>query len=121
VSFSPYREPIKSAILTALEHKRTKCKRLIKHHVSEHTENDSNDMLDHQRTLRLNPLTRCCSIRNTILAPGLTFDFNLAKTTKFNPIHDLLDPERLGIAGYSMGATAVSVVQGETDWQGTLL
>jgi pimeloyl-ACP methyl ester carboxylesterase len=53
-------------------------------------------------------------------APGPTFDFNLAKTTKFNPIHDLLDLERLGIAGHSMGATAVSVVQGETDWQGTM-
>jgi hypothetical protein len=47
-------------------------------------------------------------------------DFNQAATTAFNPIHELLDPDRLGIAGHSLGATAVSVVQGETDWKGTM-
>jgi hypothetical protein len=29
----------------------------------------------------------------------------------FNPIHDVLDPDRLGIAGHSLGATGVSTVQ----------
>ncbi|MTT51771.1 hypothetical protein F1529_04645 [Alcanivorax sp. VBW004] len=53
-------------------------------------------------------------------APGPRSDLNLAKTTEYNPIHELLDPERLGIAGHSMGATAVSVVQGESDWQGKM-
>jgi MYXO-CTERM domain-containing protein len=41
--------------------------------------------------------------------------------TPFNPFHDVLDPERLGIAGHSLGATGVSTVQaydapGEPTW-----
>lgn len=32
--------------------------------------------------------------------------------TAFNPLGDRLDPSRLGIAGHSMGAAAVSIVQG---------
>ncbi len=53
-------------------------------------------------------------------APGPISELNLANTTEFNPIYELLDRERLGIAGHSMGAIAVSVVQGETDWKGTM-
>lgn len=34
------------------------------------------------------------------------------ETTAFNPEHGLLDPERLGLAGHSLGAIGVSVVQG---------
>lgn len=52
--------------------------------------------------------------------PGPDADGNAAATTAFNPIHELLDRERLGIAGHSLGATGVSVVQGESDWQGTM-
>lgn len=52
--------------------------------------------------------------------PGPDGDGNTAETTAFNPIHELLDRERLGIAGHSLGATGVSVVQGETDWQGVM-
>jgi hypothetical protein len=55
-----------SVTLKALEDKRTKFKRLIKHYVSEHTKIDGNDMLAHQRKLRaeqaIDPLTKCCSI-----------------------------------------------------------
>lgn len=32
--------------------------------------------------------------------------------TAFNPIHAALDPQRLGIAGHSLGAIGVSIVQG---------
>ncbi len=53
-------------------------------------------------------------------APGPEADQNLASTTAFNPIHALLDRDRLGIAGHSLGATGVSVVQGESNWQGAL-
>lgn len=52
--------------------------------------------------------------------PGPDGDNNLAVTTAFNPIHELIDRDRFGIAGHSLGATGVSVVQGETDWQGTM-
>jgi len=34
------------------------------------------------------------------------------QTTAFNPAHDTLDLERLGLAGHSLGAIGVSVVQG---------
>jgi hypothetical protein len=45
--------------------------------------------------------------------------------TPFNPIHAVLDPERLGIAGHSLGATGVAVVQsygaeGAEPWPGLL-
>lgn len=45
--------------------------------------------------------------------------------TPFNPIHDRLDPQRLGIAGHSLGATGVSTVQaygaeGAEPWPGLL-
>jgi hypothetical protein len=33
-------------------------------------------------------------LNNLPESPGPTFDFNLAKTTKFNPIHNLLDSKR---------------------------
>jgi hypothetical protein len=102
----------RSATLKALEDKRTKFKRLIKHYVSEHTKIDAIDFFySTPNTVYLHNLPE---------APGPTFDFNLAKTTKSNAIHNLLDPERLGIAVHSMGATAVSVFQGETDWPGTM-
>ena len=53
-------------------------------------------------------------------AAGPIGDSNRAKTTSYNPIYQLLDRDRLGIAGHSLGATGVSVVQGESDWQGTM-
>ena len=53
--------------------------------------------------------------------PGPEGDGGLAETTAFNPIHTLFDTERLGIAGHSLGATGVSVVQGEENWTGELL
>lgn len=34
------------------------------------------------------------------------------KVTSYNPIHNRLDPARLGIAGHSLGATGVSIVAG---------
>ncbi len=45
--------------------------------------------------------------------------------TAFNPIHDRLDPNRLGIAGHSLGGTGVSVVQsygavGAQAWPGKI-
>jgi len=47
------------------------------------------------------------------------------EVTAFNPIHDRIDRERLGLAGHSLGATGVSVVQsygapGATPWPGLL-
>ncbi len=53
-------------------------------------------------------------------APGPDGDGNLAETTAFNPIYDRIDPQRLGIAGHSLGATGVSVVQGQSPWDGRL-
>jgi hypothetical protein len=45
-----------------------------------------------------------------------------APVAAHNPFHDRLDRSRLGIAGHSLGATGVSVVQGieETDWPGAI-
>lgn len=37
-----------------------------------------------------------------------------------NPFHDRLDRSRLGIAGHSLGATGVSVVQGIENWPGAI-
>lgn len=47
------------------------------------------------------------------------------KVTDFNPVFDRIDRERLGIAGHSLGATGVSVVQsygapGAEPWPGKL-
>jgi len=47
------------------------------------------------------------------------------EVTPFNPIHDRIDRERLGLAGHSLGATGVSVVQaygaeGAEPWPGLL-
>jgi alpha-beta hydrolase superfamily lysophospholipase len=42
-------------------------------------------------------------------------------TTPYNPFHDLVDRDRLGIVGHSLGATGVSVVQGMDPWPGRLL
>ncbi len=41
-------------------------------------------------------------------------------TTAHNPIWELVDRDRLGIVGHSLGATGVSVVQGITEWPGAL-
>ena len=41
--------------------------------------------------------------------------------TSHNPFFDLLDRDRLGIVGHSLGATGVSVVQGMDPWPGRLL
>ena len=47
------------------------------------------------------------------------------KVTDFNPFHDRIDRDRLGIAGHSLGATGVSIVQsygapGAEPWPGKL-
>jgi alpha-beta hydrolase superfamily lysophospholipase len=42
-------------------------------------------------------------------------------TTPHNPFYDLIDHDRLGIVGHSLGATGVSVVQGMDPWPGRLL
>ncbi len=44
-----------------------------------------------------------------------------APITAFNPFHDRIDHDRLGIVGHSLGATGVSVVQGMDPWPGRLL
>jgi hypothetical protein len=36
-----------------------------------------------------------------------------------NPLHAVVDPDRLGAAGHSLGARGVSVVQGAQPWPGT--
>ncbi|HEY8740139.1 MAG TPA: hypothetical protein VIN56_06080 [Candidatus Dormibacteraeota bacterium] len=40
--------------------------------------------------------------------------------TDFNPDWQLIDPARLGIAGHSLGATGVSIVQGLDPWPGII-
>lgn len=40
-------------------------------------------------------------------------------TTAFNPLHELVDLDRLGAVGHSLGARGVSVVQGVQPWPGT--
>lgn len=42
-------------------------------------------------------------------------------TTPHNPFYDVIDQDRLGIVGHSLGATGVSVVQGMDPWPGRLL
>ncbi|MGH2694409.1 MAG: alpha/beta hydrolase family protein [Actinomycetota bacterium] len=39
----------------------------------------------------------------------------------FNPFHDRIDRDRVGIVGHSLGATGASVVQGMDPWPGRLL
>lgn len=39
----------------------------------------------------------------------------------FNPFHDRIDHDRLGIIGHSLGASGASVVQGMDPWPGRLL
>lgn len=39
-------------------------------------------------------------------------------TTSFNPLWDRIDRERLGLAGHSLGAGGISVVQGIEPWPG---
>jgi hypothetical protein len=45
---------------------------------------------------------------------------NPAPELPFNPYHDRLDRDRLGIAGHSAGALGVSIVQGLEPWPGLL-
>ena len=54
-------------------------------------------------------------------APGPDADGNVAPTTAFNPYHDRIDRDRFGVIGHSLGATGVSVVQGEQPWPGVML
>jgi hypothetical protein len=54
-------------------------------------------------------------------APGPAADGNVAPTTAFNPYHAKFDRERFGVIGHSLGATGVSVVQGEQPWPGVML
>jgi hypothetical protein len=44
-----------------------------------------------------------------------------AALTPHNPFFELVDHDRLGIVGHSLGATGVSVVQGMDPWPGRLL
>jgi len=60
-------------------------------------------------------------VHNLPGTPGHTSDNGLAGTTEFNPIHALLDRDRFGVIGHSLGATGVSVVQGENPWAGAML
>ncbi len=60
-------------------------------------------------------------VHNLPGSPGYEGDGGEAATTPFNPVHALLDRDRLGIAGHSLGATGVSVVQGEQPWPGTAM
>ncbi|WP_276258256.1 alpha/beta hydrolase family protein [Haloglomus litoreum] len=45
-----------------------------------------------------------------------------APIAEYNPFHERLDRDRLGIVGHSLGATGVSVVQGisDADWPGAI-
>ena len=55
--------------------------------------------------------------------PGAPYEGNVAgdarEVTAFNPLHGVVDRERLGAVGHSLGARGVSVVQGVTPWPGT--
>jgi hypothetical protein len=53
--------------------------------------------------------------------PGYDADGGAAPTTPFNPYHAQIDRERFGVIGHSLGATGVSVVQGEQPWPGVML
>ena len=65
-------------------------------------------------------------------SPGTPYPHNSScagtyptEVTAFNPFHDRIDPERFGIAGHSLGATGVSVVQsygadGAEPWPGLI-
>jgi hypothetical protein len=54
-------------------------------------------------------------------APGYEADAGAAPTTPFNPFHARVDRTRFGVIGHSLGATGVSVVQGEQPWPGHAL
>lgn len=45
---------------------------------------------------------------------------SLAAAAPHNPYWDVLDPERLGLAGHSLGAGGVSIVQAMDPWEGSL-
>ena len=55
---------------------------------------------------------------NSDSSPGPVADNNMAETTNSNPFWQLFDRHRLGVAGHSLGATGVSVVQGLQPWPG---
>ncbi len=44
----------------------------------------------------------------------------LPAATDHNPFHEVLDHERLGLAGHSLGGTGVSRVQGMDPWEGQI-
>ena len=46
--------------------------------------------------------------------------FALDAAAPFNPFHDIVDPDRLGLAGHSLGASAVTTVQGYDPWPGEI-
>jgi hypothetical protein len=52
-------------------------------------------------------------------APYPPNDGDDRQTTSHNPLWDLVDPDRLGIVGHSLGATGVAVVQGIEPWPGS--
>ena len=63
--------------------------------------------------------------------PGQTYPYNAqwqgshplwhaGENNDFNPYWTLLDHSRLGIAGHSLGATGVSIVQGYNPWPGKI-
>jgi hypothetical protein len=55
--------------------------------------------------------------------PAAPYEGNVAgeprRVTAFNPLHAVVDRERLGLVGHSLGARGVSVVQGAQPWPGT--
>jgi dienelactone hydrolase len=55
--------------------------------------------------------------------PAAPYEGNVAEdareVTAVNPLHAVVDPDRLGAVGHSLGARGVSVVQGAQPWPGT--
>jgi len=52
--------------------------------------------------------------------PAWALVYDLPDAAPFNPHHDLVDLERLGLAGHSLGATGVTRVQAMDPWEGLL-
>lgn len=57
---------------------------------------------------------------NPTCAASVTPLFELAAAAPHNPFWDVVDRDRLGLAGHSLGAGAVSTVQAMDPWEGAL-
>lgn len=57
---------------------------------------------------------------NATCAASVNDAWALDAATPFNPYGDVLDHERLGLAGHSLGATGVSRVQAMDPWEGQI-